>query len=245
MRRLLVGVVCSIGCAVAVAALASAERAPGGGVDHLALRSGPPPARRPRITLHPARTTLSRQATFGFRLPRGRGRFLCRLDGEAARRCRSPLRIQKLGLGPHRFSVRVIGGSGRRGAAARFRWEVVEPMPFGVSTDADLPRALYPGAVPIEIPLRITNPNPGEIRVVSLQVEVTQSPTGCDAAENLVIRPSSASESAPLEVPAGATVAVPGGGASAPAIGLLDLPKNQDACQGGRFSLHFEGLAHG
>ncbi|HVC06991.1 MAG TPA: hypothetical protein VND98_05340 [Solirubrobacterales bacterium] len=162
----------------------------------------------------------------------------------AAQRCRSPFRIQNLHLGSHTFSARAIDHFGRRGQLAWFRWEVVEPKPFEVKANADGLQSLYPGAAPVELPLTIRNPNPQEIRIVSLRVQVTQSPPGCNAAENLAIRASSASKSSPLAVPAGGSAALPAAGMSAPAIQLLDLPTNQDACQGGQFLLQIEGLAH-
>jgi len=255
MLRLLVGVLCLVGCVAAVA-FASEGGTPGRvkppGVPtgplrpvSLARRHGSPRA-RPKITLHPAQVTVSTAATFKFRLRRHRRRhFFCRVDQRRPRPCRSPLRLRNLDLGLHQFSVRALSRSGRRGPAARFRWEVVEPRPFEVSADTDNLRLLYPGAPPVALPLTVTNPNPEAIEVVALRALVTSSPAGCEAAENLNVTESGASAALPLRVPAGGTAELPAAGIPAPTIQLRDLPTNQDACQGGRFELRFEGTAHG
>jgi hypothetical protein len=237
-------VLCLTGCAAAVAF--AGNRAPNGADewDNRSSRPGPRPM-KPLITLHPTQVTVSTVATLGFRLPRGHARFVCSIDGGHAKRCRSPLRIQNLGAGAHRFRVSALGRRGRRGRPARFRWEVVEPRPFGVTARFDGLRSLYPGAAPVELPLTIENPNPEAIRVVALQVSVPGGPPGCDPTENLVLTASSASEVSPLVVPPGGTAELPGIGISAPSIQLRDLPTNQNACQGGQFELRFEGVAHG
>ncbi len=255
MLRLLVGVLGLIGCVAAVA-FASVDGAPVRAKEPptvrkfrlrpLALegRLGSAPA-RPKITRHPARVTVSTAATFKFRLRRRHLRFVCRVDDRRARRCRSPLRVSDLDAGRHRFSVRALSRSGQRGHPTRFHWKVVEPRPFEVSVDTDSLRSLYPGAPPMELPLTVTNPNPEAIQVVALRTLVPQSPPGCEAAENLALTESSVSESAPLVVPPGGSAELPRAGISAPSIQLRDLPRNQDACQGGRFELRFEGTAHG
>jgi hypothetical protein len=254
MLRLLVGVLCLVGCVAAVA-FASVGRmparieppgAPTGALRPVSLDRGlgSAPA-RPRITLHPAPVTVSTAATFKFRLRRHHRRFFCRIDQRRPRPCRSPLRLRNLNMGRHKFSVRALTRSGRRGPTARFRWEVVEPRPFDVAVDTDGLRLLYPGAPPVALPLTVTNPNPEPIKVVSLRALVTASPAGCDAAENLKLTESGTSEALPLQVPSGGTAELPAAGISAPTIQLRDLPTNQDACQGSRFELRFEGTAHG
>lgn len=254
MLRLLVGVVCLVGCVAAVA-LASA-RGTAGRIEPRPAPTGPPravsidrrvgvPSTRPRITLHPAPVTVATAATFKFRQRRHRRRFLCRIDRRRPRPCRSPLRLRDLGLGSHTFSVRGLSRPGRRGRTARFRWQVVESRPFEVSAHTDGLRLLYPGAPPVQLPLTVTNPNPEAIRIVALRALVTVSPAGCDAAENLNLTESGASAALPLEVPAGGTAALPAAGIPAPTIQLRDLPTNQDACQGGQFELRFEGTAYG
>lgn len=243
MLKFLVGGLVLIGCAAAFAQDGGGQRPAGERLT--AKRSGRPPA-TPRITAHPARVTLSSAASFAFRPRHGRGhRFVCRVDRRPARRCRSPIRIRGLRLGRHRFSVATVTRAGRRGRAAGFRWQVVEPSPLDVTAHMNGLPALYPGAPPSQVPLTITNPNREAIWVVSLRASAAASPPGCDAAENLTITASSVSESSPLVVPPHASVEVPAAGVAAPAIELRNLATNQDACQGGRFELRFEGTAHG
>jgi hypothetical protein len=247
MFKFLVGVLALIGCAAAAVALASSERlaSPTGGTASAeSSRVGRRPP-RPRITAHPAAVTVSTEATFRFRLRRGRRKFICRIDRRHARHCHAPVRLTNLGQGRHMFLVRAVSRSGRRSRPARFRWQVVEPRAFTVSARTEGLRDLYPGAPPVELPLTVANPNPEAISVVSLKVSVTASPPDCPAAENLAVAPSSASELTPLAVPAGGTAELPSQGLSAPTIQLLNLPTNQDACQDGRFQLKFEGSAHG
>jgi hypothetical protein len=94
------------------------------------------------------------------------------------------------------------------------------------------------------VPLRIDNPNPVPIEVTRLTASLTGAPPGC-AADNFSLTGSSASEATPLVVPAEGAVELPGGSASAPAIALLDLPVNQDACQGAQLELSLSGEARG
>jgi hypothetical protein len=75
-------------------------------------------------------------------------------------------------------------------------------------------------------------------------VTVPSGPPGCDPAVNLGIVQSDVSSGAPLEVPAHGSVTLPAQGHSAPTIQLLDLPVDQDACQGAAFPLSFNGSAH-
>lgn len=243
--KFLVGVFALFGCAAAVAVAAAGPPHGGGNAPaaHLS-RTGVKHA-RPQITAHPPRVTLSTEALFRFRSRRGRHRFVCRLDRRRARRCRSRFLIRNIGVGAHRFTVRAVGRSGRRGRPSKFRWQVVEPKPFEVTAGTERLGDLYPGAPPVEVPLRVTNPNPEPIFVVSLAVSVPASPAGCDSGENLAVTPSGASESSPLEVGPGEAVDLPGGGISAPTIQLRDLPRSQDACQNARFQLEFTGAAHG
>jgi hypothetical protein len=104
--------------------------------------------------------------------------------------------------------------------------------------------ALYPGAAPQALALTVGNPSGAEIYVTSLSVNVPSGPPGCDPATNVGVLQSDVSSAAPLEVPAHGSVTLPAQGRSAPAIQLLDLPINQDACENARFLLSFTGSAH-
>jgi hypothetical protein len=199
---------------------------------------------RPKITSHPEKVAPSTSARFTFRA-RGRGpRFQCRLDDRRWTACRSPLLLTKLAVGAHGFSVRTAG-RGAHSAATHFRWRVLEPKDFSIVPQLASLGALYPGAPPLALPLTIANPNPVPIFVTSLQVRTTSDPAGCASAENLILTGADASSAAPIEVPAGGSVNLPAAGVSAPAIGLRDLPVNQDACQRTQFPLAFSGTARG
>lgn len=200
---------------------------------------------RPSITAHPDRLATSSSARFGFSA-RGRGlRFQCRLDGRSWKPCRAPIVFTRLAVGSHSFSVRTVDSSGRRSAATRFHWKLLEPKDFSIVPQLSGLSTLYPGAPPVALPLTIANPNPVPILVTSLRAIATADPQGCASAENLALIESSASSSAPLKVPAGRSVTLPAPGVSPPAIQLRDLPRNQDACQNAQFPLAFSGKARG
>jgi hypothetical protein len=242
-----------IGCATAFGAVAygAARQVPG--VSSSVARPGPKhPGKRqvgrppkPRLTESPDRIETSTTARFAFV---GRGsnpRFECRLDGGGWKACHPPVDLAGLAPGGHTFSVRAFNRRGRRGRPARFRWTLLEPKQFSIAPRLSGLGMLHPGAPPVALPLVVANPNSVPIFITSLRVSVTADPTGCASAENLALGQSSASSAAPIEVPAGGSVAVPSAGASAPTIQLLDLPVNQDACQNVRFPLRFSGSARG
>lgn len=200
---------------------------------------------KPKITMHPDKVSPSTSARFGFSA-RGRNlRFQCRLDKRPWTACRSPFAISRLPVGLHGFSVRTVAKRGAHGKAARFRWRVLEPKDFSIAPQLGGLKALYPGAPAQALPLVLTNPNPVPIFVTSLQVRAAADPAGCPSADNLILSRSSASNAAPVKVPAGGSVSLPAPSGSAPAIQLRDLPVNQDACQRAQFPLAFSGKARG
>jgi hypothetical protein len=178
----------------------------------------------------------------------GRGanlRFECRLDGAKWRICAAPVELTALAAGDHAFSVRALSRRGKRSRSTRFRWTLLAPKAFSITPRlADL-KALYPGDPPIALPLVVSNPNPVPIFVTSLRVSVTADPAGCASATNLSLGQSGASPVAPIEVPAGGSVSLPGPGVAPPTIQLRDLSANQDACQNTHFPLEFSGSARG
>jgi hypothetical protein len=251
--RVLLALVAIVGCLAGAVAYAAAGPGMGGedaspAGDGLA-RSRPAPggARPPRplIAKHPEATSTSSTASFSFRAPRGTPRFQCRLDGGGWKRCSSPLAYRGLAPGQHGFSVRAVSRQGRRSAATRFRWRLLEPKPFSVEPRLDLLGPLFPGAPAQALPVVLTNPNPVRILITSLTVAATGDPPGCHSAANLELFSSSLSPAAPLALPAEGSVSLPAAGVSPPAIALRDLPVSQDACQGARFPLAFSGEAHG
>jgi hypothetical protein len=173
-----------------------------------------------------------------------------------------------LAPGRHTYRVRAKGRSGELSSPASYTWTIetqpspVTPSPvtppvtppatppvetgtshsFSISTPAVGP--LYPGAPPLTLPLTLHNPSGGPIYVTSLTVAVTSNPAGCDSATNVGLLQSTASTATPVVIPANGSVTLPAQGVSAPAIGLVDLPVNQDACKNGTFSLSYTGGAH-
>jgi hypothetical protein len=122
------------------------------------------------------------------------------------------------------------------------------PPPSGPSFSIALAEGggapLYPGAAPQPIALVLGNPSSTPLYVTSLSVTASSGPLGCEPAANLGIVQSDLSSAAPLDLPAHGSVTLPAQGHSAPSIQLLDLPRDQDACQSARFGLSFTGSAH-
>lgn len=257
--KVLVALIGVTGCLAAVAYAASSPPAPGGDrVPARALgsvrsgaaltpssRPGRPRLARPRITAHPASTTVSTTATFRFthRLPEAR--FQCKLDDASWKQCAARAAYRGLTAGPHRFLVRAEARAGSRSLPARFAWTQLQAKAFSIEAELSGLGRLYPGAPPVTVPLVVRNPNPAPIFVIGLRVSVTGDPPGCGATENLRLIQASPSSATPLTVPAGGAVSLPAAGVTAPAIALRDLPVNQDACQGAQFPLAFSGEAHG
>lgn len=184
-----------------------------------------------------------------------RRRFQCRLDGGRWADCASPHRLVGLTPGGHDFAVRALTHKGRPGPDAAYGWQIVvaaisvadeepaEGKPFSVEQTAAL-APLYPGDPAQQLSLAIGNPNPVPIEVTRLSATVSGAPPDCGA-ENFELTASSASEATPLVVPAEGSVELPASAVSAPAIVLLDLPVNQDACQGAELELALSGEARG
>jgi len=179
-------------------------------------------------------------------------RFKCSLDQGRWIACSSPHRLTGLALGRHSFSVRALSGAGRTGPANSYSWRRTEPAPaqqedgpkpFSIELLEQL-EELLPGHPPQDVPVRVTNPNPVAIEVTSLTVAVAKGSQACPP-ENFSSTPSSASPATPLVVPAGASAALPTATISAPTIAMLNLPANQDPCQGAAVPLAFSGEAHG
>lgn len=226
---------------------------------------------RPRFIEYPETVSATAEAQFRFHVPprpqatprpgsgppgevtTARRRFQCKLDDGEWRSCSSPYRLTALALGAHAFAVRAFNRADRAGPTSTYSWQQVEraspaqrqvdPMPFSIELRAGL-EDLYPGYPAQQVPIQVTNPNPVTIEVTSLIVGIDGDPPACPS-ENFVLTPSSASPTAPLIVPAGASLSLPTATASAPTIGMINLPVNQDACRGAEVPLVFSGEAHG
>lgn len=193
-------------------------------------------------------------------------RFECRLDGGSWSRCASPYRLTGLAPGAHQFAVRVFNREGRPGEPARAAWRQIaagaadaqgaagvqgvtpevrdqgEAQQFSI-TALKQPEDLYPGLPATEIPVRIANPNPVPIEVTAVSVAVAEG-SACGP-ENFATVPAAIAPAEPLRVPAEGSVDLPTESVQAPSIRMLDLPVNQDHCQGLSISLRFSGEARG
>lgn len=201
--------------------------------------------RAPRITAHPEGVETSTDATFAFSEPAGGAPFSCRLDRGAWAACSSPVSLDGLSVGDHEFVVRAHGDSRPRPEISYMRWSVARPTRFQITPRLGDLEELYPGAAPILLPLKLTNPNRVPIAVTSLRVAIPKDPPGCPSAKNLELIPSNLSRARPLRIRPGAVAWLPGRGVRAPSIRMRNRPVNQDACQKARFKLVFSGSAHG
>jgi large repetitive protein len=202
----------------------------------------PPPS--PSLTGVPSDPTTSTAATFTFSDREPGVAYDCRLDDGWAS-CSSPATYAGLDPGRHTFSVRAVDAAGNRSQPASLQWTITRPTSREFSISGSTNALLYPGAPAQPIALTLSNPNSVAIYVTALQVTVAgSSSSGCDPATNLAVAQSSASTTAPVRVPAGGSVTLPAQGVSAPTLRLLNLPVNQDACKGARFSLTYGGSAH-
>jgi hypothetical protein len=82
------------------------------------------------ITASPTNPTTERTATFTFSGDATATSFECSLDGSAYGACSSPVSYNNLGNGEHTFLVRAVDGSGKRGAADRYVWTVLNLAPI-------------------------------------------------------------------------------------------------------------------
>ncbi len=238
-------------------------------------RDGDERAPRVRLIEVPAASSTAADSQFRFNVPprtketegsstpapaepetaASRRRFQCRLDGGRWADCASPHRLVGLASGPHDFAVRALTRKGRPGPDAAYGWQVVvaaasvsdqqpaEGKPFSIEQIGSL-SPLYPGDPAQQVALAVGNPNSVPIEVTSLTAAISNAPPDC-AAENFALTPATASEATPLVVPAEGTVELPSSSVAAPSIALLDLPVNQDACQGAELELVLSGEARG
>jgi hypothetical protein len=223
---------------------------------HVQPRTPPPASPPPADPAQPAPVETSSR------------RFQCRVDGEKWSDCRSPYGLTDLAPGSHHFVVRALNREERTGEPAAFDWrqttvpalaaqevaappapaapapsEAVEPQRFSVEALRD-PADLYPGLAPLPIPVRVTNPNDVAIEVTALTAAIGEAPATCTA-ENFELTPAALSPDAPLVVPANGSADLPSAGLQAPAIRMLNLPVEQDACRGVEIPLVFSGEAQG
>lgn len=244
------------------------------GAPHRAAAPQDRDERVPRVRLIevPAASSTATEAQFRFHVPPRakeaegpsspadpgapvpRRRFQCRLDGGRWSDCDSPHRLAGLAPGAHAFSVRALTRRDRPGPDVGHDWRVAaresvageepaEGPPFSIEQTGTL-APLLPGDPAQQVALEIGNPNSASIEVTGLTVTVAGAPPACGV-ENFQLTASNASPEAPLVVPADGEVSLPSASISAPSISLLDLPVNQDACQGAELELALSGEARG
>lgn len=223
-------------CALALAAaLALAKSAP--------PPEGPP---MPMLLSHPASPTSDTSASFTFTDSTRGVAFQCKLDRGAYKACSSPTSFTGLGLGRHEFDVRAVDNAGDVSSPAEYDWRITSQqaaLPFTVEGSA--PSALYPGAAPRAVPVKLINPNHAPIFVTSLTVALQSSalPTGCGASNFQIVQPNISSATA-VEVPAEGSVTLPAQGVSSPTIQMLETHVNQSACERATVWLSYTGSAH-
>jgi hypothetical protein len=190
-------------------------------------------------------------------------RFQCKLDRSPWAGCSSPQRIGDLAEGGHAFRVRALDRAGRPGPVASHSWRRVAPAPRQVAPLTPAPQAevevaampfsielrgqleeLYPGHPHQQLDLVVSNPNSSPIEVTSLTVAISPDPPSCSA-ENFALTQASVSPATPLVVPANGSLELPTATVSAPSLGMLNLPVNQDPCLGVEVPLAFSGEARG
>jgi hypothetical protein len=140
--------------------------------------------------------------------------------------------------GAFTVSARVIDGTSSIG------FSLTNGIPFAVTLGSVSPQ-LYPGATASPIPVRISNPNPFPISVVSLVIAAHNA--SCNPTTNLVLRQvdlATATHPGRIVVPAHGTVTLPAQGVGSPTIAMLDLPYDQTpSCAGQTFTLTSTGIA--
>jgi hypothetical protein len=214
----------------------------------LAKTAPPPPSGPPAPTIlsHPANPTNETSASFAFGDSATGVSFQCKLDRGAYTACTSATAYNNLGLGEHEFNVRAIDKAGNASSATTFDWRITgqqAALPFAI--EGNVPSSLQPGASPVAIPLRLSNPNHAPIVVTSLTVALQTSalPASCGAA-NFQLAQSNVSSANSIEVPANGSVTLPAGGASAPTIRMVETHTNQNSCEKATLWLSYAGSAH-
>lgn len=83
----------------------------------------------PRVDDRPDAATRETSASVAFSSPEPSGRFACRLDGAAFAPCASPVTLDELAEGTHRFEVTVRDAAGNVSAPSSVEWTVDRTPP--------------------------------------------------------------------------------------------------------------------
>lgn len=209
---------------------------------------------KPTITQVPG-SSPSVDAAFAFEADDAAG-YECRIGGGPWTPCSSPVELDAVAPGSHDLCVRALSSTGVPGLDSCLTWtqsdsssqptpEPPPPVAGSFSITGDVVPLLTPGTGG-PLPLVVSNPNAFDILVGQLVVTVEpgSSRPGCDGPTNLSVTQSNAAvPGLEILVPANGSVTLPAQGATAPAVEMLDLPTNQDACKGAVFSLSYAGTA--
>ena len=142
--------------------------------------------------------------------------------------------------GTHELTLGAAGGDGLR-ALTRVTLVVREGRPFAIAGSVDAP--LAPGRRrPLD--LTLTNPNDFDLVVARLDARVVATDPGCDATANFRVLPL-AGGVLPLTLRPGTSSLTALGVAPErlPQVEMLNLAAPQDACQGARVELAYDGAA--
>lgn len=200
----------------------------------------------PKITQNPGLATSAYTDTFAFTDTQSDVSYECKLDRGAWTACATPKNYYGLSQGTHTFAVRAVDTAGNRSGAALFVFvvSVSSPgTPFTMSGDAT--GVLFPGANPVPIALKLTNPGASAITVNAVTVGVAPAslPAGCTSAWFQIVQSDVADGNA-VAVPAHSSVTLPAQGVAAPAIRLIESNTNQNACKNAHPTLTYNGSAH-
>lgn len=210
-----------------------------------------------RYTITIRRRHFRRRISFTIAKPLPRGFVVSRLPVRSrARRVALTVHTSAL-MRPGRYRLLVRARAGRLTRTVTLKLTITAPVSGSAaagqspafSLSGDITAPLEPGVLqPLD--LRITNPNPAPLIVARVDVLV-QAVAAPEASATL---PCSAGDfgvqqfsgSLPLTIPASSTrslaqLGVPTAGW--PQVALLDLPTNQDGCQGARLTLAYQATA--
>ena len=152
---------------------------------------------------------------------------------------------------PEGTSTLNVVGSATIGSTTRYAYAQTQLVvaqskkPFTIS--GDLPGNLAPGAAAQPLNLTLQNPNNQDLAITNLTVTVARTSAGaaCDPSNFTVVQFTGAY---PVTLAARQTASLAQLGvppAAWPKVGMLDLPRNQDACKGVTLTLGYSGAGQG
>jgi hypothetical protein len=152
---------------------------------------------------------------------------------------------------PDGTSTIYVVGSAAIGSSTRYAYAQAQLVvsasrkPFAIT--GDLPARLAPGVAPVPLDLVLQNPNNQSLAITNLTVTVAGTSAGaaCDSSNFTVVQFTGPY---PVTVAAGQTASLSQLGVPSaywPRVGMLDLPRNQDACKGVSITLSYSGAGQG